>query len=671
MRVGGVPTFVIDGRPHSGVCYSSYDTHPPRLEARARAFGHAGCGIFNFVVEIAGYGYSRPMSVGPSEWDFGDLDERCGAVLAGAPDAYLLPRIYIDAPTWWRDANPDEMMLLEGGSPTFGAKLFALSRDGDYPSLASPKWRADMRDALNTVIDHIERSPYANRVIGYQLSGQKTEEWYHWSMNCEALGDYSPDMQSAFREWLRARYATDIRLQQAWRRDDVSLASAAIPSQAARYGHRSTVFRDPSREADVIDFHRFWSEVMADAILDFAHAVKVKTQRTKLVGAFYSYTFEFTDLAEDAGHLATWKLLRSPDLDFIMAPSSYYNRNLPGRPYFRSPVTSLHHHGKVLWNDFDQVSYKYYDKLKDDPNLKTWEYQMGLTQTPEEFVWMCRREVGMELAQGVQLAHFDIHGGYYDDPVIMEGVQQLIALREEAVRLPARGSTAQILVLADEDSEHYYSFRNPILTRLLSHQVAELVTVAPYDTALLSDLSDLEVGRYRLVVLPNAVRLDGRQRRLIREKLCRDGRTLLWLHAPGYFADGEGSAASVERLTGVQLAEGALTSPEGGLALRRHEAWVSAYSPGPVLCGDLRSLARDAGVHLYTNDPDVAVFANAHYLTVCADAAGGETTIRLRGPATVADALTGEIVCKEGQAFRPNLRPKEVRILRLRAQQPD
>ena len=93
------------------------------------------------------------------------------------------------------------------------------------------------------------------------------------------------------------------------------------------------------------------------------------------------------------GCRAIWRvghMLRSPHIDFIMAPSSYFDRNLPGKPYFRVPVQSLALHGKMFWNDFDQVSFKYYDKLKADPNLKTWEYQMGLTRTPEEFVWMNR-----------------------------------------------------------------------------------------------------------------------------------------------------------------------------------------------------------------------------------------------------------------------------------------
>ncbi|MBM3475695.1 MAG: hypothetical protein FJX75_20715 [Armatimonadetes bacterium] len=655
-RVGGVPTFVIDGKPHSGICYSTYDCHLPRLQERAARFAEAGCDIFNFVVEIAGYGYSRPMWVGPDEWDFRDLDERAHTVLEAAPKAWLLPRIYIDAPAWWCEANPGEMMLLDNGSPSFGEKLFALSREGNYPSLASAKWREDMDRALVTVIDHIEQSHYGAHVIGYQLSGQKTEEWYHWSMNCDRLGDYSAPMREK-------RDTIPIRDVMNWY--GVPLFPP-LPTREQRYGDRTKPFRDPQTEANVIAFHRFWSEIMADTIEHFARTVKERTHGRKLVGAFYAYTFEFTDLAEDAGHLACWKLERSPYIDFIMAPSSYYNRNLPGKPYFRAPVASLQLHGKVFWNDFDQVSYKYYDKLKENPNLKTWEYQMGLTQTPEEFVWMCRREVGMELAQGVQLAHFDIHGGYYDDPTIMEGVKQLIDLRNEALKLPERGSNAQILALADEDSEHYYSFRSPVLTRLLSHQLAELVFVAPYDTALLSDLSGLDASRYRLVLMLDAAKLDETQRKLIRRKLCADGRTVVWLNAPGYFAgSGPGDVRNIERLTGIAVQEGAwLTDAEP--VVRKLDSWTSVYSPGPVAARDLRRLAREAGVHLYTNDPDVAVFANRHYLTVCADRNGGTTTISLSRKSTVTDTATQQTVYRDVDRFDLDLRPKEVRILRLR-----
>lgn len=708
-KIGGVPTFVLNGQPHSGMCYSSYDCSEANLGRRVRQFAEAGCDLFNFVVEISGYGYSRPMWAARDRWDFSELDDRVHRILEPVPQAMFLPRLYIDAPAWWRAENPAEMMLLDNGSPSFGEKLFALPREGDYPSLASRKWREDMKYALETVLDHIAHSDYRDRVIGYQLSGQKTEEWYHWSMNCDHLGDYSLHAQQAFREWLRARYGTDEALQSAWSRPDATLDSAEIPSREERYGDRSRTFRDPRRERNVIDFHTFWSDLMADSIAYFARVVKDKTQGRKVVGAFYAYTFEFTDLAEDAGHLALGRLLRCPDVDFIMAPSSYYDRNLPGKPYFRAPVASCNLHGKMFWDDFDQVSYKWYEKLQANPDLKTWEYQMGLTQTPEEFVWMNRREVGMALAQGAQLAHFDIHGGYYEDPIIMAGVKQLGEIRRAALQLDDRTSHPEILLLVDEESQHYLTFRNPLLTPLLSGQIAQMGFVAPYDAALLSDLELLETTPYKLVLVLNAFHLDAGQRQAIQRKLQNGGKTVIWYYAPGYFHEAGRDPSSMRDLTGLNIVpedrflEGGtalFTPPNGGepqplellqgesfcvddpqaivlairsdgsgkvvMAEKRFPEWTSLYTaaaplPAPVL----RWIAAAAGVHLYHQRPTDLLFASRSFLTLAADLQGGERQIHLPHPATVTDLTNGAILCEQADQFITLLQPKEVRIFSL------
>ena len=708
--LGGVPTFVINGRPHSGLCYSTYDCSHDNLSRRVGQFAEAGCDLFNFVVEISGYGYSRPMWVARDRWDFTDLDQRARTVLAAGPHAMLLPRIYLDAPEWWRAENPGEMMVLDNGATSFGEKLFALPCAGPYPSLASEAWRRDMAYALQAVIDHIERSNYGGRVVGYQLSGQKTEEWYHWSMNCPLLGDYSLPMQRAFRGWLRVKYLSDDALRAAWHRDGVTLDTAPIPTRSERFGDQTRTFRDPTAERHVIDFHAFWSDIMADTIAYFAKVVKEKTRGRKVVGAFYAYTFEFAELGEDAGHLAVHRLLRCPDLDFIMAPSSYFDRNLPGKPYFRAPIASLVLHGKMAWDDFDQVSFKWYDKLKQDPALAQWEYQMGLTKTPEEFVWMNRREVGMALAQGAQLCHFDIHGGYYEDPTILAGVKRLGEVRREDLPLLNRGSNAQVLVLVDEESEHYLTFRNPLLTTLLSAQLAEMGFVAPYDAALLSDLPVLDPHRYRLVVMLNAFRVDRATSASIAKKLKRGGRTIVWVYAPGYFDERGGEAGNMAKLTGINvIADGVadghesatvlppyadlratLSLPRGDrfrvddpqaepiaarpqapgtvvVARRRFAGWTSVYTAAaPLPAALLKRLAAEAGVHIYDDDPTHLVFANRHWLTVAASADGGRVAVRLPRRCAVVEAATGERIAEAARHFTAQLQPNEVRLFALR-----
>ncbi len=375
----------------------------------------------------------------------------------------------------------------------------------------------------------------------------------------------------------------------------------------------------------------------------------------------------------------------------------------------------------------DQVSFKYFDKLKDDPNLKTWEYQLGLTRTPEEFVWMNRREIGMALAHGVQTAHFDIHGGYYEDPVILDGVQRLGEIRAESLGAD-RSSIAEILVLVDERSAHYVRFRNPadtpgmFLTSLLSAQVAQLGFVAPYDAALLSDLGALDTARYKLVLVLNAFYLDATQRQVIAERLQTQNKTILWFYAPGYFDETRGSVAGIAQVTGIRVAADSTSGGESRVAWTTHlpvppgtdwppvpdqladlairpavadplivvdprttalaaacddparvvvarrdmEGWTSIYSsvaPLPALL--LKRLAAEAGVHIYDTDPSHLLCANGRFLTIAANAQGGPAVIRLPHNSRVVDACTRETVAADAREFTLPLRPKEVRLFRL------
>jgi hypothetical protein len=334
---------------------------------------------------------------------------------------------------------------------------------------------------------------------------------------------------------------------------------------------------------------------------------------------------------------------------------------------------------------------------------------MGLTKTAEEFVWMNRREVGMELAQGVQLAHFDIHGGYYEDPAIMEGVQRLIGLRNRSLAWDDRTSQAEILVLMDEDSEHYLTFRNPISTVLLSGQLAPLGFVGPYDTLLLSDLDQADTSRYKLAIVLNAAKLDPEDCRRLRGKLARDGKTVLWLHAPGYVTDRAKSPENVHALTGIRIVPDpgspvrgtarltdrglgppvevpvipgepfCVVDPEAvPLAVRADRpervvmarktlgGWVSVYSnAAPLPASVLRHIAAAAGVHQYTNRPDCLIFANRRCITLAASETGGPCEVTLPEKRTVVDFATGAIFARGDNRFTVNLRPKEVRVFLL------
>ncbi len=55
-----------------------------------------------------------------------------------------------------------------------------------------------------------------------------------WGANENEWVDYSAANVRKFREWLGERYRTDAALRSAWSEPNVSLATAEIPTRAAR-----------------------------------------------------------------------------------------------------------------------------------------------------------------------------------------------------------------------------------------------------------------------------------------------------------------------------------------------------------------------------------------------------------------------------------------------------
>ena len=375
------------------------------------------------------------------------------------------------------------------------------------------------------------------------------------------------------------------------------------------------------------------------------------------------------------------------------------------------PVLSVNRHDKMLWNDFDAASFKFYEK--DQKQFAPWLWQMAVTDTPEKFVYMMRRELGNALENGVNMVYFDLHGGYYEDPAILEGVRKSREVRNAALGRD-RSPSAEILVVVDEDSMHYMGFRNPVLRKFLIEQLAELPFVAPFDSVLLSDLADLPVDRYKMVIFLNTFRLDGLQRKTISEKVQNNGRQVIWLYAPGYFRGDHaaGDVAEISEVTGIKivtaerpaapttaifdgkvLGNADATIPDLPLlngdqfvvedadsttlatradtgkpvvAMKDHGGWTSIYAAvAPLSRTFLRAVAVRAGIHLYGDSPLDAVYANRSYLTLVPSPQAGPRTLRLPFRARVCDTFSGEVLCEDADAFTTDFKPSESRIFSL------
>ncbi|MDW7658727.1 MAG: hypothetical protein SCM11_16280, partial [Bacillota bacterium] len=120
-----------------------------------------------------------------------------------------------------------------------------------------------------------------------------------------------------------------------------------------------------------------------------------------------------------------------------------------------------------------------------------------------------------------------------------------------------------IAVFADTESMYYVSETARINDDCLRHLRDSLGRIgAPCDLFNFSDLLDPEFdfNSYKLVIFPNVFRLTADAEQIIRQKVLVNGRSVLWLYAPGYVTDAGCSVANLSRIIGMLVEPLAATS---------------------------------------------------------------------------------------------------------------
>jgi len=219
-------------------------------------------------------------------------------------------------------------------------------------------------------------------------------------------------------------------------------------------------------------------------------------------------------------------------------------------------MTSVGLHGKLWYHDNDTVSFRY-DEMhrasRDRATVERYRKELGVTETAQETIWQYRRGVGFVLGNGIYQSFFDLHGGYFDDPDLMAEMKRLNGLLDRSKDHDC-SSVAQILVVSDEASCSYTTFESEFLQQTLQPAQVQLAKLgAPHDSIVVDDLALADVRRYKLVVFLNCFHLTDTQRQLIRGKVLKGNRTVLWCYAPGLFNGARASVEAMRELTGLRI----------------------------------------------------------------------------------------------------------------------
>ena len=427
--------------------------------------------------------------------------------------------------------------------------------------------------------------------------------------------------------------------------------------------------------------------------------------------AFFANTGDLADAGvstiQRSGHLGLGKVLRSREIDFIVSPYGYAFRGLGGDGLPMPPAESLRVHGKFYLMEEDTLMHNNFDP-------------QGRNHRVENSIAVYQRNFAQVLTHAHGVTWFEVASLAEADNLVDERKQWISRFHELgrwAVALD-RTPSADVAVFLDDESYLYESNTNNLDIPLIWRQrVTGLSRFgAPHDVYLLDDLLTENLKPYKLYIFLNAFHLDAERRKKIKQIVRTDGRTALWIYAPGLVNSEEPEPLHTDHmtdLTGIGFGRGdgpwspfmhvtdfthpittripqdwfwGATAPIGpifhveddeatilgevvyslgrcmpGLAIKSFieagETWHSVYSAVPEVPAPLlRGIARHAGVHLYSESGDV-LYATPDLL--CAHTvSGGHRRFELpRKSELIVDLWNGEIVDINCTSFEVELEP--------------
>ena len=612
--------------------YYAYRSFWPELETRKRFLEEVGINVHNVMISNTANSLGFPYTKYPPVWkwngvyDLDVFDRQLDDVISVVPDAHFLCMLDLNTPHWWTRYLG-----------AFGVRYDSFYELGKIS--ASEIWRKDTSEYMRTVMKHAQEK-YGERIEAYVLGCGGATEWHDRSRSEESIYKLA-----AFRQWQRehGKEPTDIpgRMRRdsgsydfcTGYRDNGSYYNGNDPTGGAYeavFPNGYGLFRTPEKDQDVIDYLRFCAEFNVDTVGYFLQeARKVIPDRVEL-GCFFGYCF--APWTMNACHLDYERLLRNPDLDFVIAPVIQYSI---GEGSISATVHgTVSHCGKRMLQEFDQKCWCYnrvmsdcctlpkpaadsddlvWDKNTDGGDLaKKFTFGSGNGWTsPKRVAEGIKRDSAMALINGDSVWWFDMWGGFYQHDEVYDALRASREIYEREISSPAQPAADTLVVFDPENlllvndlNERAGTFHNYPLSALGRSGLV-------YETCSFNDLKTIDLSQIRFVVLCHPFYLPEPKMALLREKILNSGRTVLWVYGPAINAKGQWEPENVKKVCGIPYG-----SP--GVIRKDMGSWRSAYvfrTEDTVSAEVMRELAQSAGCHVWTSRP-TPVFANSRLAAV-------------------------------------------------------
>lgn len=552
----------------------------------------------------------KPFWLGEGKYDFSQIDLNIGEIVAASPDEKFIVNIDLNTPSWLeRACSSDSFTHLS-------------------QTAADPYWRKVTLAYLRDTLGYVEKK-WGDRVVAYVLMCGSTTEWVE-----RAPTVMTPMKNKAWREWCKARgldYGPATP-------DCEALATAAF---------EGTVY-DPVAERAKIDFWHFSEGLCADTLLEFARETRRCIGKGKEIGAFFGY-YMTCDWSVHIGQTDWQRVFDSPDLDFFLAPPTYgaERRRCGAGTGPMTMFSSLRLRGKRYLHEIDFDTHtvppcfdRYFFSQADDLAGNT-------------------REAGFALVNHGSLWWFDMWGGFYDDPVLRARIAKLRAVYDH-FKDDVSPVYGDILLVADPESAWGTTASGPHSACVPEGVRNNLNRIGCcIDYLAFEELKLVDLAKYKVMIFHASTTITPERRKFLEEKVLRDGRTVVWVFAPGV-SDGKTlDPGRVKELTGI-----AFKTP--GVTTVKRDGWTSVYGYDWKLFTPevLRGICEKAGAHCWT-DELLPVAANERLVMVHAASAGRRTIHLPRKCRMVTDLLHDKVVGRDTSAVEVDFAAPDTILLEL------
>ena len=643
--------------------------------------------------------------IGNKQYNFDNVDRTIMENIRRNPHGNFIIGINVTPYAKWVEDFPSEAAVNRKG-------MQQTSRDGrkNLPGYYSRVYQEQALEYIRQVIAHMRKQPYFKAVVGFHITGNEDGQFYYQVKYGRYRDEaYSPSALEPFRAFLRKRYNNDpAALKKAWNRKDVTFENAAPPRTPRPL---NTFFWDRSKDMAYWDVSVFMNEAMGE----FADAMcrEAKKAAGKKVIAIMWWGRGGEQFVQP--HFAqTRVILPGKGMDLMGGQPGYFGeRNNGLTSYYPQIPDSLRMHNKIpiIEADFRTWTTQYKSLQQDSHVVRYW--------TPEAFRNALLREAGRFFSVGGGIWFYDMTAGWFDDPKLMKDAALVKKIADKLAENDRPFSPAEIAFIADEDnflatSEQLHCWNGPNFHAVRKGQRAMMRSGLKYDFVYLNDLISQNLTHYKIYCFLNLYYVSPRTEAYL-NSLRRDGRTLVFVYAPGYSTDRGLDVGNISRITGIRtekIADGpqrsrfvdspltaGLAGKEAGLdnalgmvrfrisdpaaraictyadgsgvsgAMKKFPGFTSIYLalPSPFTAEFLSRLAAYAKIHLFNRTPGDMFLHRRDDLMVLHGVEANRNILAPLPGKKLFDMVTGrELPLRSDHTVELKLEPGETRILECR-----